>query len=64
MIPKVYKYADRIIEFADSQIAKDLTKKVTKLLLINPKYYKIKPARKEIANLLNKNNAMELDFKI
>ncbi|MCG7218278.1 ABC transporter ATP-binding protein, partial [Candidatus Liberibacter asiaticus] len=29
-IQSAYKYADRIIEFADGQIAKDFTKKVTK----------------------------------
>ncbi|WP_342386645.1 ATP-binding cassette domain-containing protein [Candidatus Phytoplasma asteris] len=59
-----YKYADRIIEFADGQIAKDLTKKVTKASTDKPQILQNKTyTQEEVANLLKqKNNAMELDF--
>ncbi|WP_024563314.1 ABC transporter ATP-binding protein [Candidatus Phytoplasma tritici] len=59
-----YKYADRIIEFVDGKIAKDLIKKATKTstdktqILQNKTY-----TQEEVVNLLKqKNNVMELDF--
>jgi putative ABC transport system ATP-binding protein len=64
-VQSAYKYADRIIEFADGSIAKDLTKKITKNLtaktpLSRNKIY----TQEEVTNLLKqKNNVWELDFE-
>ncbi|ABC65736.1 ABC-type transport system, ATPase component [Aster yellows witches'-broom phytoplasma AYWB] len=59
-----YKYADRIIEFADGKIAKDLTKKANKTSTDKPQILQNKTyTQEEVFNLLKqKNNVMELDF--